>query len=131
MVKHRKKELRKIIKLQYGLLDQLVSNGVCDLEQVKVIEDTECSTLYRRKILRELAEKLTSGSPHREQILEILKMNDQHHVAEFIENEGRKYRIIPLLTHVMISVYESCCLLLRLHHRLRKRPSEIKMKNTV
>ena len=91
MVKHKKSELRKIIEPQYGLLDQLVSNGTCDLAKVKAIENTECSTLYRQKIVKELAEKLSPGSPHREQILEILKMNDQHHVAEFIEHEGCKY----------------------------------------
>ena len=97
VVKHRKSELRKIIEPQYGLLDQLVSNGVCDLAKVKVIEDTECSTLYRQKILNELAEKLIPGSAHREQVLDILKMNDQHHVAEFIEHGGCKYIYIQLL----------------------------------
>ena len=99
VVKHRKSELRKTIEPQYGLLDQLVSNGTCDLAKVKAIQNTECSTLYRKKFVNELAEKLTPGAAQREQILEILKMNGQHHVAEFIENEGRKYLHVQLLIY--------------------------------
>ena len=93
-MKHRKGELRKIIELQYGLLDQLVSQGTCDLEQVKVIEDTETSTLQRKKIVKELVEKLTSNPADRKHILELLKRNNQRHVAAFIEHEGRKYRLV-------------------------------------
>ena len=81
----------KTLELQYGLLDQLLSQGTCDLEQVKAIEETETSTLNRKKIVNELVEKLTANPADREQILELLKTNNQHHVAEFIEHEGRKY----------------------------------------
>ena len=102
-MKYRKGELRKIIELQYGLLDQLVSQGTCDLEQVRVIEDTETSTLQRKKIVKELVEKLTSNPENRKQILELLKTNNQHHVAAFIEHEGRKYRSVTDML---------CCLLI-------------------
>ena len=93
VLKNKNKELMKILELQYGLLDQLLSQGTCDLAQVKVIEDAESSSLHRKKIVNELVEKLTSNTS-REQILKLLKMNNQHHVAEFIEHEGRKYRSV-------------------------------------
>ena len=84
-------ELKKILELEYGFLDQLVSQGTCDLEQVKNIEDTRSSTLHRQKILKDLAEKLTSSTANREQIFALLKMNGQHHVAELIRHDGCKY----------------------------------------
>jgi hypothetical protein len=104
-MKHWKSVLGKKIELQYGLLDDLVSKGVCDLEQVKAIEDTEFSRLYREKIVKKLAEILNSDNAHREQILKLLKMNNQHHVAEFIEHEGRKYRSVTGI--LCFFVYES------------------------
>jgi hypothetical protein len=91
VVKSKRRELKKILELQYGFLDQLVSQGTCDLEEVMVIEDTKSSTLRRKKIASGLAEKLTSGSRDRERVLEVLRMNGQHHVAAFIEHEGRTY----------------------------------------
>jgi hypothetical protein len=94
VVKNKNKELMKTLELQYGLLDQLLSQGTCDLEDVQVIEDAESSMLHRKSIVKELVEKLKSSTSHREQILELLKTNSQHHVAEFIEHEGRKYRLV-------------------------------------
>jgi polyhydroxyalkanoate synthesis regulator phasin len=91
VLKNRKGELRKMVEHHYGLLDELVSNGVCDLEQVKVIEDTKSSIKYRKKLVNGLVEKLTSNPGQRKQILDILTRNNQHHVTEFIEQEGRKY----------------------------------------
>ena len=93
-VKHCKSTLGKKLALQYGLIDHLVTKGVCDLEQVKAIEDTESSTVYRNNIVKKLVEKLTQGSVHREQVLKLLQMNNQKHVAAFIEHEGRKYRSV-------------------------------------
>jgi hypothetical protein len=88
VVKNKKKELKKVLEIDYGFLDQLVSQGTLDLEQV---EDFESSILHREKIVKELVEQLKSNASHREQILKLLKTNDQHHVAAFIEHEGRKY----------------------------------------
>ena len=84
-------KLKKILELEYGFLDQLVSQGTCELEQVKNIEDTPSSTLHRKKILKDLAEKLTSSTANREQIFALLNMNGQHHVAELIKHNGCKY----------------------------------------
>ena len=109
VVKNKKKELKKILELQYGFLDHLVSQGACDLEQVRIIENTESSTLHRNKVVEKLTEKLTSDTMDRGRILEILKRNNQHHVAEFIERGGRKY--LPTVQHVMLVV--SLCSLLR------------------
>jgi hypothetical protein len=97
VVKNRKSELRKIIEPHYGLLDELVSNGVCDLDQVKVIEDTKSSIEHRKKLVDGLVEKLTSNPAQRKQILDILTRNNQHHVTEFIEQEGRKYRSVTVV----------------------------------
>ena len=96
VVKNNSKELKKILEPQYGLLDQLVSQGTCDLEQVKAIENTESSTLHRKKIVNELVEKLTSNRAQKKQILDILRMNNQHHVAELIEQE-RKFCLVIIL----------------------------------
>jgi CRISPR/Cas system CSM-associated protein Csm5 (group 7 of RAMP superfamily) len=84
-------KLKKVIEPRYGFLDQLVSQGTCDLEQVKVIEDTTSSILRRQKIVKKLAVKLTSNPEDRKLILEMMKMNNQLHVAEFIEQDGCKY----------------------------------------
>ena len=103
VVKKNSKQLKKILELRYGLLDQLVSQGACDLDDVKVIENTESSSFHRKKIVKILVDKLTSSIAERKQILELLKMNNQRHVAEFIEQEGRKCcSVIP--TYVMLVV---------------------------
>ena len=90
IMKNRTK-LKKILELEYGFLDELVSQGMCDLEQVKNIENTHSSTLHRKKIVKDLAEKLTSSPGNREQIIALLKRNGQHHVAELIKHDGCKY----------------------------------------
>jgi hypothetical protein len=90
-LKNNKKELKEILELQYGLLDQLVSQGTCDLEQVKIIEYEESAIKHRKKLVDDLVDKLTSNTSQREQILKLLRKNNQHHVAEFIEHEGCKY----------------------------------------
>ena len=94
VVKNRKCELRKIIEPHYGLLDELVSKDVYDLEQVKVIEDTKSSIKYRKKLVNGLVKKLTSNPAQRRLILDILRLTNQRHVADFIEQEGRKYRSV-------------------------------------
>ena len=91
IIMNNRTKLNKILELEYGFLDQLVSQGTCDLEQVKNIEYTHSSTLHRKKIVKDLVEKLTSSTAHREQIFALLKMNGQHHVAEFIKHDGCKY----------------------------------------
>jgi hypothetical protein len=92
-LKNKKQELKEILELQYGLLDQLMSQGTCDLEQVKIIEYEESAIKHRKKLVEDLVKKLTSSTSqcHREQILKLLKKSNQRHVAEFIEHEGRKY----------------------------------------
>jgi hypothetical protein len=105
VVKNRKSELRKIVEPHYGLLDELVSNGVCDLDQVKVIEDTKSSIEHRKKLVDGLVEKLTSNPAQRKKILNLLRLNNQHHVAEFIEQEGRKYRSVTEM--LLFTVYET------------------------
>ncbi len=84
-------KLKKILELEYGFLDELVSQGMWDLEQVKNIENTHSSTLHRKKIVKDLAEKLISSPDNREQIFALLKNNGQHHVAEWIKHDGCKY----------------------------------------
>ena len=95
VLKNKKKDLKKILELQYGLLDQMVTQGMFDLEDVKVIEYEESTFKHRKKLVDDLVEKLTSSTSQREQLLELLKTNNQHHVAEFIEHEGRKYCSVP------------------------------------
>ncbi len=90
-MKNKKRKLKNIIELEYGFLDQLVSQGSCDLEQVNAIENTESSTLHRKNIVRKLAEKFVSSPEDRKKILDLLKKHKQNHVAVFIEQEGCKY----------------------------------------
>ena len=97
VVKHKQRQLVQIIQLHYGLLDQLVSQGTCDLEDIKVIEYTEASILHRKHIITEMLEKLTSNPAQRKQILDILRIHKQRHVAEFIEHKGCEY-IVQLAT---------------------------------
>jgi polyhydroxyalkanoate synthesis regulator phasin len=94
VVKRWKNELRKIVELLYGLIDELVSKGVCDPENVKAIEDTGSSVEHRKKLVDGMVKKLNTNPAQRKQILDILTRNNQHHVTAFIERKGCKYRSI-------------------------------------
>ena len=72
----------------------MVTQGMFDLEDVKVIEGAESAIVHGKKLVDDLVEKLTSSTSHREQILKLLKMNNQHHVAAFIEQKGREYHLV-------------------------------------
>ena len=105
VLKKRKSELKKIVEHHYGLLDELVSKDVCDLEQIKVIEETTFLIEHRKKLVDDLVKKLTSNPAQRKKILNLLRLNNQHHVAEFIEQEGRKYRSVTEM--LLFTVYET------------------------
>ena len=106
VLKNKKRDLKKILELRYGLLDQMVTQGMFDLEDVKVIEGAESAIVHRKKSVDDLVKKLTSSTSHREHILKLLKMSSQHHVTESIEHKGCKYCSVTNIIYLLSLVYE-------------------------
>ena len=78
-----------MIELEYGLLDDLVSRGVVDLEEVKVIESNPADLARRKHLLDVILGK--GLTQYQSELVQALERTRQRHVGLFIEQNGRKY----------------------------------------
>ena len=84
-------DMHHFIDTDHGLLDQLISRGVMQLDEVEEIRRETCETKRARLLLERMANE--SDKNKIDQFIEALKVTDQLHVVNVISRKGGNMRL--------------------------------------
>jgi hypothetical protein len=86
-------ELDLTMELEYGLLDDLVSRGLMNPKDVRVIECNKPELKRQNRVLDVIVNKMATKRQLYPRFVGALRRTRQEHVGLFVERKGRKYSL--------------------------------------
>jgi len=88
-IKRDMNNLMYMMKTQYGLLDELVSNNVLNTQQVSLIQEKDSCSGKTRQLLEEITRESMSDET-KETLFNALDQTQQKHVSNWIRGKGER-----------------------------------------